>query len=81
VILFVLVTGIISGFQVFTLVYLMTEGGPLHSTDVLVYRIYQTAWEFLRFGYASAMAVVLFLILLVVTVVQFRLLGRRVEYV
>ncbi|MBI4542523.1 MAG: sugar ABC transporter permease, partial [Gemmatimonadetes bacterium] len=59
VVLFVLVTGIIAGFQVFTLVYMMTEGGPLHSTDVLVYRIYQTAWEFLRFGYASAMAIVL----------------------
>jgi ABC-type sugar transport system permease subunit len=80
VVLFVLVTGVIAGFQVFTLVYLMTEGGPLHSTDVIVYRIYQTAWEFLRFGYASAMAVVLFAVLLVVTVVQFRLLGRRVEY-
>jgi ABC-type sugar transport system permease subunit len=79
VVLFVLVTGIIGGFQVFTLVYLMTEGGPLHSTDVLVYRIYQTAWEFLRFGYASAMAVVLFAILLALTFVQFRLLGRRVE--
>lgn len=81
VILFVLVTGIIGGFQVFTLVYMMTEGGPLHSTDVIVYRIYQTAWEFLRFGYASAMSLVLFAILLVVTVIQFRLLGRRVEYV
>lgn len=81
VLLFVLVTGVISGFQVFTLVYLMTEGGPLHATDVIVYRIYQTAWEFLRFGSASAMAVVLFAILLVVTVVQFRLLGRRVEHV
>jgi multiple sugar transport system permease protein len=78
--LFVLVTGVIAGFQVFTLVYMMTEGGPLHSTDVIVYRIYQTAWEFLRFGYASAMALVLFAILLVVTVLQFRLLGRRVEY-
>ena len=81
VVLFVLVTGIISGFQVFTLVYMMTEGGPLHSTDVIVYRIYQTAWEFLRFGSASAMALVLFGVLLVVTAVQFRLLGRRVDYV
>jgi ABC-type sugar transport system permease subunit len=81
VILFVLVTGIIAGFQVFTLVYMMTEGGPLHSTDVIVYRIYQTAWEFLRFGYASAMAVILALVLLAATAVQFRLLGRRVEYV
>jgi multiple sugar transport system permease protein len=81
VVLFVLVTGIISGFQVFTLVYMMTEGGPLHSTDVIVYRIYQTAWEFLRFGSASAMALVLFAVLLVVTAVQFRLLGKRVDYV
>jgi multiple sugar transport system permease protein len=81
VILFVLVTGVIAGFQVFTLVYMMTEGGPLHSTDVIVYRIYQAAWEFLRFGYASAMALILFAILLAVTVVQFRLLGRRIEYV
>ena len=81
VLLFVLVTGVISGFQVFTLVYLMTEGGPLHATDVIVYRIYQTAWEFLRFGSASAMAVVLFAILLAVTVVQFKLLGRRIEHV
>lgn len=81
VILFVLVTGVIAGFQVFTLVYLMTEGGPLHSTDVIVYRIYQTAWEFLRFGYASAMAVVLFLLLLLATILQFRLLGKRTETV
>jgi multiple sugar transport system permease protein len=80
VILFVLVTGVIGGFQVFTLVYVMTEGGPLHSTDVIVYRIYQTAWEFLRFGEASAMAVVLLLILLALTAVQFRLLGRRQVY-
>ena len=81
VLLVVLVTGVISGFQVFTLVYLMTEGGPLHATDVIVYRIYQTAWEFLRFGSASAMAVVLFAILLAVTVVQFKLLGKRIEHV
>ena len=81
VVLFVLVTGIISGFQVFTLVYMMTEGGPLHSTDVIVYRIYQTAWEFLRFGSASAMALVLFGVLLLVTAVQFKLLGKRIEYV
>lgn len=80
VLLFVLVTGVIAGFQVFTLVYIMTEGGPLHSTDVLVYRIYQTAWEFLRFGEASAMAVVLFGLLLALTVIQFRLLGRRIEH-
>jgi len=78
--LFVLVTDVIGSFQVFTYVYVLTEGGPLHATDVIAYRIYQTAWEFLQFGYASALAVLLFVVLFAVTRVQFRLLGRRVEY-
>lgn len=77
--LFVLVTGTISSFQVFTYVSVMTEGGPLHATEVVVYRIYQEAWEFLRFGTASAMSLVLLGILLVATWVQFRWLGRKVE--
>lgn len=79
--LFVLVTGTISSFQVFTYVSVMTEGGPLHATEVVVYRIYQEAWEFLRFGTASAMSLVLLVILLVATLVQFRWLGRKVELV
>ena len=78
--LFVLVTDVIGSFQVFTYVYVLTDGGPLHATDVIAYRIYQTAWEFLQFGYASALAVLLFVVLFAVTRVQFRLLGRRVEY-
>jgi len=57
--LFVLVTGVIASFQVFTYVYVLTDGGPLHATDVIVYRIYQTAWEFLQFGYASALSLLL----------------------
>ena len=80
VVLFVLVTGVIGSFQVFTYVYVLTDGGPLHATDVIVYRIYQAAWEFLQFGYASALALVLFALLLGLTWAQFRLLGRRVEY-
>jgi multiple sugar transport system permease protein len=78
--LFVLVTGIITSFQVFTLVYVLTDGGPLHATDVLVYRIYQMAWEFLQFGPASALSLLLFGLLFAATWVQFRLLGRRVQY-
>jgi multiple sugar transport system permease protein len=80
-ILFVLVTGTISSFQVFTYVSIMTEGGPLHATEVVVYRIYQEAWEFLRFGTASAMSLVLLAILLLATWLQFRWLGRKVELV
>jgi len=79
--LFVLVTGVITSFQVFTLIYVLTDGGPLHATDVLVYRIYQMAWEFLQFGGASALALMLFALLFGVTWLQFRLLGKRVDYV
>ncbi|MGH7614842.1 MAG: carbohydrate ABC transporter permease, partial [Gemmatimonadales bacterium] len=78
--LFVLVTGVITSFQVFTLIYVLTDGGPLHATDVLVYRIYQLAWEFLQFGDASALALLLFALLFGATWLQFRLLGKRVDY-
>lgn len=78
--LFVLVTGVITSFQVFTLIYVLTDGGPLHATDVIVYRIYQMAWEFLQFGGASALSLVLFVLLLGATWLQFRMLGRRVDY-
>ncbi|MGH7753190.1 MAG: carbohydrate ABC transporter permease, partial [Gemmatimonadales bacterium] len=80
VILFVLVTGVIGAFQVFTVVYVMTQGGPLRATEVAVHHIYQTAWGLHQFGAASAMSMVLLVVLLAVTLIQFRLLGRRVEY-
>lgn len=69
---YLLLTGIIWSFHGFTLVYIMTEGGPAHATDVLVYRIYQTAWEFRRFDVAAAMSVVLCLVLLSLTALQWR---------
>lgn len=76
-IFFVLVTSVIGSFQVFGAVYVMTEGGPLGSTDVAVFHIYREAWEFLRFGNAAAMSWVLFALLFVVTWLHFRLLERR----
>lgn len=76
---FVLVTSVIGSFQVFGAVYVMTEGGPLRSTDVVVYHIYQEAWEFLRFGDAAAMSWVLFAIIFFVTWLQFRTLEQRAE--
>ena len=73
---FILVTMIIFMFQVFTAVYVMTEGGPLQATDVVVYHIYRNAWEYLRMGYASAMAWVLFAVVFVLTLVQYRWIRR-----
>ncbi|HXM38696.1 MAG TPA: sugar ABC transporter permease [Gemmatimonadales bacterium] len=80
--LFVLATGIISAFQVFTYVYVLTRGGPLpdHSTEVLVHRVYQTAWGSQEFGAAGALSLLFFLLLLVLTVTQVRLLGKQVEH-
>lgn len=69
-IFFVLVVTTISSFQVFDLIYLMTQGGPLESTNVLVYWIYKNAFDFFEIGKASAGAYVLFLIILNLTIIQ-----------
>ena len=76
---FVLVTSVIGSFQVFGLVYVMTEGGPLGATDVAVHHIYREAWEFLRFGNAAAMSWVLFAVVFAATWLHFRFLegGRE----
>ena len=74
---FVLVTSIIGSFQVFGLVYVMTEGGPLGATDVAVYHIYREAWEFLQFGNAAAMSWLLFALVFAATWLHFRFLDAR----
>ena len=69
-IFFVVIITAISSFQVFDLIYLMTEGGPFDSTNVLVYAIYKNAFEYFNVGKASAIAYVLFAIILVLTLIQ-----------
>ncbi|UCH24653.1 MAG: sugar ABC transporter permease [Trueperaceae bacterium] len=76
-VLFVLVTLTIAVFQVFVVVLLMTLGGPANATQTIVFRLYENAFTFFKFGYASAMAVVLLAIISVVAAVQFRLLDRQ----
>lgn len=77
-IFFVVIITAISSFQVFDLIYLMTQGGPLNSTNVLVYAIYQNAFEYFNVGKASAIAYVLFVIILVLTLVQWNLRKKLV---
>ncbi|MCK9548997.1 MAG: sugar ABC transporter permease [Sphaerochaeta sp.] len=77
---FVLITNLISSFQVFDQIYVMTKGGPLFSTEVLVYYIYYRGFNVFDMGYASAMAFILFCIILVFTILQlkgFRSEGER----
>ena len=70
--LFVLVVTIIGSLQVFSPIFIMTQGGPANATNVVVYWVYITAFQFLRFGYATAMAVFLFLVIMVITAIQLR---------
>lgn len=69
-IFFVVIITAISSFQVFDLIYLMTQGGPFDSTNVLVYSIYKNAFEYFNIGKASAIAYVLFVIILIFTLLQ-----------
>jgi multiple sugar transport system permease protein len=75
-----LILVIISSFQVFDLISVMTEGGPGMSTNVLVFRIYYEAFKAGRMGYASAIAYFLFAIVLVITLIQFALQKYWVYY-
>ena len=77
-IFFVVIITAISSFQVFDLIYLMTQGGPLDSTNVLVYVIYKNAFEYFNIGKASAIAYVLFAIILILTLIQWSLRKKLV---
>ncbi len=77
-IFFVIVITSISSFQVFDLIYIMTEGGPNNSTMVLVYSIYKYAFEFFDVGKASAIAYILFAIIFVLVLFQWKLRKKMV---
>jgi sn-glycerol 3-phosphate transport system permease protein len=79
--LFLVLINTIQSFQAFTQFnVLIGNEGPDNATNVFVYSIFTAFWKDNRYGFASAMSVVLFLILLVLTFIQFRLLDRRVHY-
>jgi multiple sugar transport system permease protein len=71
-IFFNLVMAIISSFQVFTSIYVMTRGGPANATYVYMLYLYDQAFRYVHMGYACALAWVLFVIILVITLLQFR---------
>ncbi|MCK9525734.1 MAG: sugar ABC transporter permease [Limnochordia bacterium] len=75
---FAFIVSMIKSMQVFGQIYVMTGGGPANSTMVVVYYLYQQAFEFYRSGYASAVAWVLFAAILVLTLIQNRLIKTEV---
>jgi ABC-type sugar transport system permease subunit len=78
--LFIAVTTLITMFQNFETVYIMTQGGPVNSTNMLVLYLYQNAFQFFEAGYASTIAVILFLLMLGLTTLQLGLSRRWVHY-
>ena len=75
--LFVVVVNTLSSLQVFDLPFILTEGGPVNSTNTLVLYMYDTAFRFLRMERATAMAVMLFAVIFIITLIQLRLLRER----
>lgn len=79
-IFFTTITGIIGAFQVFTQAYIMTNGGPVNSTLFYALYLFRNAFNYLKMGYAASMAWILFVIILCLTLIQFRLARRWVFY-
>ena len=77
---FLIVVDTLAALQTFTQVQVMTRGGPVQSTDVLVYAIYRQFYFNGNYGYAAAQATILFFIMLILTVIQFGVIERRVFY-
>jgi multiple sugar transport system permease protein len=77
--LFLLVIGIIGSFQIFTQIFVMTSGGPVDRTTTMVYFIYEAAFKFYEFGYASTLAFGLFALLFLLTLVQLKLYRNAAE--
>jgi ABC-type sugar transport system permease subunit len=77
---FLLVVDILAAFQTFTPVHIMTNGGPLKSTNLLVYSIYREFYFNGKYGLAAAQSIMLFFVMLILTVLQFVFVERKVYY-
>jgi len=77
---FIFVTSVISSFQIFGSIFVMTQGGPGYATTTIVHQIYLNAFKYLRMGYGAAEALVLFAIIFVLSMINWFFLRSDVEY-
>jgi ABC-type sugar transport system permease subunit len=77
---FLLVTSVIGTFQLFGPIYVMTKGGPVTGTWTLIFEVYWKAYQEFEMGYAAAVSWVLFLLMLGITLVQWKFIGKKVHY-
>jgi ABC-type sugar transport system permease subunit len=78
--LFLLVMGLIWNLQLFDAVYMLTSGGPANSSATVVWYVYRNAFHFENLGYAATMGILLLIVILVLTLIQFRLVRSDTEY-
>lgn len=78
--LYVVVITTINSFRCFSLIQLLTSGGPNYSTSTIMYLVYEKAFKLTQFGYANAMGVILAIIIGIISFIQFKVLGNDVEY-
>jgi len=76
----IFVSCVIFSFGTFALQYVMTEGGPSRSTEVLALLIYKEAFEYTKFGYAAAISVIFFITLLIFSIIQVKIFKSRTVY-
>lgn len=77
---FITIVSVIHTFEGFGQIHILTQGGPADATNVLVYNMYRDAFQNFRTGFASAQAVILFVIIMIATVVQFSIGRKKVHY-
>jgi multiple sugar transport system permease protein/sn-glycerol 3-phosphate transport system permease protein len=77
---FLLIVDVLAAFQTFTQISVMTSGGPMDSTNVIVYSIYREFYFNGKYGFAAAQSIILFLIILGLTIIQFGVVERKVHY-
>lgn len=80
ILFFLLVTSILSCFQAFDIIAVMTDGGPVNATNTLVYYLYERGFVALQAGQAGVVSVVMFVLMLILTLIQLRFVERRITY-
>ena len=78
--LYIVVITTINTFQCFSLIQLLTEGGPEGTTNTVMYYLYQNAFSLYKYGYANSMGVVLAIIIAILSAIQFKVMSKDVSY-
>lgn len=78
--LYIVVISTINSFQCFSLIQLLTAGGPNYSTSTVMYLVYERSFVLNKYGYASAMGVILAIVIGMFSIIQYKFFGKDVEY-